>query len=129
MAIVIPIFKYGSFYIMRNEPGFKNFKNAKQFLSYRKFAEMTKASRLEALKDKKYADTFSKELKEELMTKEKPEPHHMIKGVIEFGNTVGSVLGLAIFAPEVSHLIVHPIMKLCGIEKKPNKEEQEVAKV
>ena len=41
-----------------------------------------------------------------------------MKGVIEFGNIVGSVLGLAIFAPEVSHMIVHPTMKMLGMDKK-----------
>lgn len=123
IAMVIPIFKYGSFtlaknHIMKNEAGFQKFKNAKEYLDYRKLAEMTKSSRTEALRDKKYADKFTKELKDELLQKDKPEQFHVVKGAIELGNTIGSVLGLALFAPEVSHLIVHPIMKFMGIEKK-----------
>ena len=84
----------------------------------KKLAEMTKSSRTEALKDKKYTDKFTKELKDELLQKDKPEQFHVVKGAIELGNTIGSVLGLALFAPEVSHLNVHPIMKFMGIEKK-----------
>ena len=123
MAIVIPIFKYGSFslaknHIMKEEAAFQKFKNAKEYLDYRKLAEMTKSSRTEALRDKKYTDKFTKELKDELLQKDKPEQFHVVKGAIELGNTIGSVLGLALFAPEVSHLIVHPIMKFMGIEKK-----------
>lgn len=122
MALVIPLFKNGSYKlaknkIFKNEEGFKLFKNAKEFLNYKKLAGMTKEGRLEALKDTKYKDTFSKEVKE-ILSSEKPEAFDLVKGTIELGNTIGSVLGLAIFAPEVSHLIIHPVMKLLGMEKK-----------
>ena len=46
------------------------------------------------------------------------EKFNLLKGVIEIGNIVGSVIGLAIFAPEVSYIIVHPTMKALGIEGK-----------
>ena len=39
------------------------------------------------------------------------ETYNIAKGAIEFGNIIGSVLGLAIFAPYVSHLVVHPVLK------------------
>ena len=64
-----------------------------------------------------FKDKFSKELIDNL-AKDTPEKFNLIKGVIEFGNIVGSVLGLAILAPEVSHIIVHPTMKALGIDKK-----------
>lgn len=128
MALVIPLFKNGSFKlaknkIFKNEESFKLFKNAKEFLNYKKLAGMTKNGRLEALKDAKYKDTFSKEVKE-ILTSEKPEAFDLIKGTVELGNTIGSVLGLAIFAPEVSHLIIHPVMKLLGMEKKNSNPER-----
>ena len=72
---------------------------------------------MEALNKSKYKDSYSKELKEGL-AQDKPEQFNLVKGVIEFGNIVGSVLGLAILAPEISHLIVHPTMKALGIDKK-----------
>lgn len=128
MALVIPLFKNGSFKlaknkIFKNEESFKLFKDAKEFLNYKKLAGMTKDGRLDALKDVKYKDTFSKEVKEILKT-DKPDSFDLIKGTIELGNTVGSVLGLAIFAPEVSHLIIHPVMKFLGMEKKDSKPER-----
>ena len=77
---------------------------------------MEKAERLATLNKEKYKDTFTKEIREEL-AKDKPDDFSIIKGAIELGNLVGSVFGLALFAPEVSHLIVHPVMKTLGMEK------------
>ena len=67
---------------------------------------------------------FSKELKEHLLTADKAEQYNIIKGSIEFGNIIGSVLGLAIFAPQVSHIVVHPVLKLIGMEKKDQSTEK-----
>lgn len=121
MLLIIPVFKNGSFKVAKNilkeEPAFQKFKNAKEYLNYKKFAVMPKETRLKSLAEIKKKDLFSKEMKEYLMTTEKPEQHNIIKGSIEFGNIVGSVLGLAIFAPQVSHLIVHPVLRVIGMEK------------
>lgn len=123
MLLVIPIFKKGAFklaknHIFKNEKAFQQFKSADQYLNYRKIAGMyEKTNRIKALEESKFKDTFSKELKESLAS-DAPEKFNLLKGVIEFGNIVGSVLGLAILAPEVSHLIVHPTMKALGIDKK-----------
>ncbi len=121
MLLIIPVFKNGSFKVAKNilkeEPAFQKFKNAKEYLNYKKFADMPKETRLKSLAEIKKKDLFSKEMKEYLMTTEKPEQHNIIKGSIEFGNIVGSVLGLAIFAPQVSHLIVHPVLRVIGMEK------------
>ncbi|MBE7711736.1 MAG: hypothetical protein E7Z92_06315 [Cyanobacteria bacterium SIG31] len=123
MLLVIPIFKKGAFklaknHIFKNEKAFQQFNTADQYLNYRKIAGMyEKTNRIKALEESKFKDTFSKELKESLAS-DAPEKFNLLKGVIEFGNIVGSVLGLAILAPEVSHLIVHPAMKALGIDKK-----------
>ncbi len=132
MAIVIPIFKKGSFklaknHILKNEDAFKKFNNADQYLNYKKIASMSKTDRTSTLGKDKYKNMFSEELKNELTNKDKPEQFHIVKGAIEFGNIVGSVLGLAIFAPQVSHLIVHPALKLFGFERE--KEESPVKTV
>lgn len=123
MLIVIPIFKKGIFnlaknQIFKNEKCFQQFKNGAEYLDYRKIASLGKENRKNALENSKYKDSFTKEIKDSLLKQDKPEKFDIMKGVIEFGNIVGSVLGLAIFAPEVSHLIVHPTMKLLGMEKK-----------
>ena len=121
MAIIIPIFKNGSFKLakkmLKDEPAFQKFKNAKEYLNYKKFAVMPKDLRLKAFEETKNKDIFSKELVEHLKTTEDAEQYNIIKGSIEFGNIVGSVLGLAVFAPQVSHAVVHPVLKAIGMEK------------
>lgn len=121
MLLIVPVFKNGSFKLakkmLKEEPAFQKFKNAKEYLNYKKYAVMPKENRIKALNEVKNKDTFSKELKEHLMTAEDAEQHNIIKGTIEFGNIIGSVLGLAIFAPQISHAIVHPVLKAIGMEK------------
>lgn len=129
MAIIIPIFKNGSFKlakkILKEETAFQQFKNAKQYLNYKKLAVMPQENRLKALSDKKYADMFSKETLNHLKTAKNVEQHNIIKGSIEAGNILGSVLGLAIFAPQVSHLIVHPVLKAIGMEENSHNKEKD----
>lgn len=129
MALIIPVFKNGSFKVakkvLKEEAAFQKFKNAKEYLNYKKFAVMPKEARLNALKEAKNQDMFSKELKEHLSTADKAEQYNIIKGAIEFGNIVGSVLGLAIFAPQVSHLVVHPVLRLIGMEKDDKHEKDD----
>lgn len=42
---------------------------------------------------------------------------HKIKGCIEVSSLISSVLGLAIIAPQISHVILHPIMERLGFKK------------
>ena len=65
----------------------------------------------------KYLNTFFNEITVVLLSNEL-DKFNLLKGVIEFGNILESVLGLAILVPEVCHLIVNPTMNLLGIEKK-----------
>ena len=128
MAVVIPLFKNGSFKLAKNkifkdEKGFQLFKNASEFLDYHKLSALPKDARVRTLKEAKYQDKFTKEV-QELLKSDTPEKFSMVKGLIEVGNTLGSVLGLAVFAPEVSHLIIHPVMKLLGLEKKNSNPER-----
>lgn len=121
ILLVIPVFKEGAFNLaqsklLKDERGIQFFKSANNYLKYKKLASMEKAKRLELLSKDKYKDIFVKEIKEEL-AKDKPENFNIIKGAIELGNIIGSVFGLALFAPEVSHMIVHPVMNALGMEK------------
>lgn len=121
MAIIIPVFKNGSFKlakkIFKDEAAFQKFKNAKEYLDYRKFAIMPKSIREKAINETKKTK-LSESLIDKLKTTDKVETYNMAKGAIEFGNIVGSVLGLAIFAPQVSHLVVHPVLRAIGMEEK-----------
>jgi hypothetical protein len=128
MAVVIPLFKNGSFKLAKNkifkdEKGFQLFKNASEFLDYHKLSTLPKDARVRTLNEAKYQDKFTKEV-QELLKSDTPEKFSLVKGLIEVGNTLGSVLGLAVFAPEVSHLIIHPVMKLLGLEKKDSNPER-----
>ena len=128
MALVIPLFKNGSFKLAKNkifkdEKGFQLFKNASEFLDYHKLSALPKEARVRTLNEAKYQDKFTKEV-QELLKSDTPEKFSLVKGLIEVGNTLGSVLGLAVFAPEVSHLIIHPVMKLLGLEKKDSNPER-----
>lgn len=119
LGLIIPVFKKKTFGIFKKMykdiPDFNKFKNADEYLNYHKLATIdNKAARL---KDA----TFSKlpsHLQEELR-KDKTEKFVLGKGAIELSSIVGSVLGLTIIAPELSHLVLHPIMKAIGLEKKP----------
>ena len=41
----------------------------------------------------------------------------LAKGIIEASSIIGSVTGLAVIAPIVSHPLIHPIMKALGMYK------------
>ena len=43
------------------------------------------------------------------------------KGAKELSAIIGSILMLTIVAPQVSHVLIHPIMNALGFEKKPDK--------
>lgn len=78
----------------------------------------TKAAELEregASLRKTEVEKLNPELQAEL---KKPEIDKFVlgKGAIELSSVVGSILGLTILAPELSHLMLHPIMKGIGME-------------
>ena len=76
----------------------------------KELADKTKVSEL-------YDQTLLDELK-----KETPEKFADVKGAIEFSNLIGSVLGLAIIAPQLSHAFIHPALKFLGLENKDKKK-------
>lgn len=138
MALIVPIFKKGGFklaknHIFKNTEGFEHFENVKEYMHYRKLASNPSVkNRLNTLdkeiysenilvKDK-YDDTLLKELK-----KEKPNKFDSVKGAVELSNIIGSVLGLAILAPQVSHAFIHPALKFLGLEDKNKKNNTQQA--
>ena len=95
-------------------------------------AEKAKNLREKAAKLKESGEKIRKEdieklpqpLQAELKKTEIPK-FEMAKGAIEFSSLIGSVIGLTILAPELSHLVLHPLMKLFGMEKKPDAKPAE----
>lgn len=140
MALIVPVFKKGGFkiaknHIFKNTEGFEHFKDVKEYMHYRKLADnpslnnRLKTLEKEKLTDKtKIKDKYNGTLLEEL-NKEKPEKFAYVKGAVELSNIIGSVLGLAILAPQVSHAFIHPALRFLGLEDKKAKEAQQTAKL
>lgn len=123
LALVVPVFKNGAFkvakkYIYKGEEGFSKFKNAKEYLSYRKLAEKTMQNRTASLNKDHSIDKFTHDgLRENLLNNKEPEKYNKIKGAIELGNIIGSIVGLSILAPQVSNALIHPVLRFIGLEK------------
>ena len=134
MALIVPIFKNGAFkiakkYLYKGEQGFSKFRNAKEYLDYRKFAEKTKNDRIQSLGKDHSVDKFKHDnLREALINEVTPEKYNNIKGAIEVGNIVGSIVGLSVLAPNVSQVLIRPVLKVLGLDKKvaPKAEEQKI---
>ena len=66
MAIIIPVFKNGSFKlakkIFKEEECFKFFKSTSHYLNYRKIASMNKNDRVATLNKDKYKNMFSENI-------------------------------------------------------------------
>ncbi len=125
-ALVVPVFKRGAFKlaknkIFKNSPEFQKFKSLKNYESYRKYASKSLDSRKLLLQQHKLQDKFTPEIEQELITAEKPDNYDLVKGVIEFGSITGSVLGLAVLAPQLSHAVIHPALRFIGMEEKAKK--------
>lgn len=110
--------------IMKKEKVLPNFKNVNEYEAYYKLASMKKENRVNSpLLDKisdelkeNNNDTFT--LKQKLLNEDNPPKYEHGKGAIELSSLAGSVIGLALIASEISNLIIHPIMKTVGFEKK-----------
>lgn len=121
MAVIVPIFKKGGFKlakekIFKNTEGFEHFKNFKEYTQYRKIADkLQKSDRISALNSSQ--DSFSAVLKAEI-NKDAPNKFNSVKGAVDLSNIIGSVVGLAVVAPQVSQALIHPVLRLIGLEKK-----------
>ena len=123
LAVIPPIFKNGSYklgkkYFAKDHPEFNKFKHMGEYLDYHKYAKQSLNDRKASLSKTKSAKKFMHDgLREELMANKTPETYDLIKGTIEAGTFLGSILGLAILAPQISHHLIHPIMKSLKLEK------------
>ena len=130
LAVIPPIFKNGSFKIGKKLFGkthaeFDKFKSCKEYLDYHKYASRNLNDRKASLSKFKSKNKFMHDgLREELLNKENANKFDLIKGCIEAGTFAGSILGLAILAPQISHYTIHPIMKALGFEDKDKKNKE-----
>ncbi len=120
LAAVMPLLRKCTFAaakkLYKNEPVFQAFKNSGEFLNYHKLDETGKIAKLNEINQNlKSGDKFVKENINE----------NFAKGLIEISSIAGSVTGLAIIAPIASHPLIHPILKVLGVDKKNDKPEQD----
>ena len=114
--------------ILKNDSDLPNFKDANEYLAYAKLASRKKADRNDAKTLAKISDNLKINdsdkftLKEHLLNDEKPPEFPVAKGALELSNLVGTVIGLAWIASELSNHILHPLMRMLGFEKKPEKQ-------
>ena len=127
LGMIVPVFKKGAFkfakkYVYKGEEGFNKFKSANEYFEYRKYAEKSQTNRKASLSKDHSMFKFEHDgLREELINNDKPELYPHIKGSIEFGSLVGSVIGLAVIAPNVSQALIHPVLKLIGMDENKSK--------
>lgn len=145
IAVIPPIFKKGGFKLAQKifkKEGLPAFKNAKQMLAYHDLAHMTPEERLRPDKKiQKLRDLITDDLVnpkdnntkliDYLLGPDKKGGLHkktlekqgkmfeLAKGSIELSSIIGSVVGLTILAPEISHLILHPIMNALNLKGEP----------
>ena len=122
LAAVMPILRKGTFALARkmykDEPVFKVFKNSGDFMKYYK------------MNDTEKLEEINKTLKTEKITKDKIN-EDFAKGLTELTSIVGSVTGLAVIAPVISHPLIHPILRTMGLDgnkkddKKPEQQAQQ----
>lgn len=112
--------------ILKGDKDLPAFKDANEYLNYAKLASMPKSERaghklMSKISDNlkiSEGDTFT--LKQKLVNEDKPPEFPVAKGALELSNLVGTVIGLAWIASELSNHILHPIMKVLGFEKSKN---------
>lgn len=142
-ALVVPVFKRGAFKLAQkifDKSKVGNFSSLKQYNHYLKLCDSSLNNRKMTLNkeikgvyktnvsgskvSKLVKDDYDEIAVKELL-KENPDTFSDLKGTIELGNIIGSVFGLAIFAPQVSHAFIHPALRFLGLEKDKSKGNQQ----
>lgn len=78
-------------------------------------ADLSEIHLAEKIKDKIKAKNLTLALEDKIKN---VSDYRLGKGTKELGAIVGSVLTLAILAPQISHYVIHPMMKLLGFDDK-----------
>lgn len=131
LFLIVPVFKKGGFklaknVLFKNHPEFQKFESAKEFEYYTKLAKKSIQDRRLTLQKEKVKDKYHPDVRKDLETNEKPEKYPLISSTIGVFNLLGSVLGLAVLAPQVSHAFIHPALKLLGLEEKNKKHSEKI---
>lgn len=140
MALIVPLFKKGGFkfakkYIFKNTEGFEHFKNFNEYMHYRKLAGNTNKNNRILTLDKEISnkncavkDMYNQTLLNELH-KDNPNKFNTVKGAVDLCNIIGSVVGLSILAPNVSQALIRPVLKIFGMDRKPQEQNSTEQKI
>ncbi len=127
MGLVLPVFRKCGFqmfkkFIFKDKHSFDKFRNLDEFSLFKKLKDLPfeerKAELLKLEKQNGNKPLLTDKIKNVLSQKRIcKRDYHMVKGADELSSIVGSVVGLAILAPQVSHVTIHPIMRVLGMDK------------
>lgn len=122
---IIPLFKKGG-YKLAKDVVFKNDDAVqKEFSKYVNSTTIKKGKKQVEKTIKGGFDHFYHALHEAEDKGEVTLPMKKINGGVVAISNLGSVLGLAILAPQLSHLFLHPIMKATGLDNHGHSEKNE----
>lgn len=93
-----------------------NFKELEKIKTFHDFEEIGKDIDEFTQKAKEILGTNKTGLNDETAKKQ----FYTVKGAVEVGSFIGSIVGLTIIAPWLSHIVLHPIMHAIGMNKKEN---------
>ena len=134
LGLVLPVFRKCGFQAFkkifskngRAYNGFESFNGLNDFMSFQKIRNLSQEERVAALNKFKDKVNFTDKVKNLLTNTKKisEKRYAMVKGADEINSIVGSVAGLAILAPQVSHVTIHPIMKFLGMQKDDHKKAE-----
>lgn len=129
LGAVIPVFKKGAYSLAKkmypNEAIFKAFKTSDDAM---KFIKTKPEKRLDVISEvnKNLSEGTTPYKLEDMNT-------NLANGIIQGSSILGSVTGLAIVAPIVSHPLIHPILKAVGLtnndKKDVDNDKKEAAKI
>lgn len=126
MGLVLPVFRKCGFKAFKNifkdKHNFDKFQTLDEFSAFHKLSGMSLSERTAEVKKlesktngkKIFSDAIYNELKKEKINSDE---YAIVKGADEVSSIIGSVAGLAILAPQVSHVTIHPILRFLNMEK------------
>ena len=126
LGLVLPVFRKGGFQffknvVFKNKEAFKRFRTLNEFSTYKKLSALPLEERITELHKPKNYKILSEKLKKELANNtSKKNAYSIVKGADELSSILGSVIGLAILAPQVSHITINPILNLFHLNNKHN---------
>jgi len=132
MGLVLPVFRKCGFQFFKNvvfkdAHGFSKFNNLNEYSNYKKIKGLELKDRAQEIQklEKNNKKPFTDEIKQELLNNKVTKVgYHIVKGADELSSIIGSVAGLAILAPQVSHVTIHPILKLLNMDNSNKQQEK-----